>query len=70
MVTKAEAERPKAKPPNFEIFLKVSSTDKLQPDRFIEYVKMAFDCETTSPLMYSQEKDQFFMYVTVTKREA
>jgi hypothetical protein len=69
MVTKAEAERPKAKAPIFEVFLKISSADKLLPDQFIKFLEMAFDCEPTSPLMYSQEKDQFFMYVTAVKRE-
>jgi hypothetical protein len=51
-----------------EATIKLSSPDKKFLDQLIEYLKLTFNCKTTSPKMYSAEKDVFFQYITVSGR--
>ncbi len=57
------------KPPTFETTIKIISKNKEFPDQLLDYLKLAFDCEPTSPKMYNDEKDVFFQYIQVSKRE-
>jgi hypothetical protein len=61
-------EQANSKYSNFETVLKITSKDKDFLDQLVEYLRLAFDCETTSPKMYSDKTDRFFQYVAVTRR--
>jgi len=53
---------------NSETSLKVISPDKEFLDEIINYLKQGFDCKTTSPKMWSEEKSAFFQYLSVARR--
>lgn len=71
MATADEDSRGNNKDLNFKTnVVKITSRDKAFLDQFFEYLKLAFDCEVTSPKMYNDEKDIFFQYASVEKRRA
>jgi hypothetical protein len=55
---------------NPETTVKITSKDKEFLEQIIECLQTAFDCELTSPKMYNDEKDIFFQYIAISKREA
>ena len=52
---------------NFEHVFKITTKDKDFLEQIVEYLRLAYDCEVTSPMMYSEKTDRFFQYVAVDK---
>lgn len=49
---------------------KISSQDNNFIDKIVECLSLAFQCEKTSPVMYNHELKQFYVYISLTKKEA
>ncbi len=56
--------------PISETTVKVTSKNKAVIDQVFNCLKLVFDVEPTSPKMYNDEKDVFFQYIAVQKKEA
>lgn len=47
--------------------LKAISPDKEFIDELVEVLNLHYECKTTSPKMWSEEKNSFYQYMTLSK---
>jgi hypothetical protein len=54
--------------PTCEAVIKVTAKGNLFLDQIIACLKLVYDVETTSPKIWSDDKQAFFQYATLAKR--
>lgn len=60
----------KSKYNDFDNSIKAVCKDKDFLGQLKEYLNCVYECQATSPIMYDADKDRFFQYFSVKRKEA